>query len=90
MGAQATNHDQHGHGAQRDNAIGQRQAHHGQIERVQPGDDPGFLVADPGRQEQAAQRRRDGEGGYQPTGDGVGIGLRHRAENMAFDAAERE
>src|SRR5262245_23480576 len=42
------------------------------------------------RQQHGAKRRRDREGGDQTAGQGVGVGLRHRPEDVAFDSAQGE
>ncbi len=57
---------------------------------MQLADQPSVLFPHSRRQEQRAERRRDREGGDQSAGDGIGVGFRHRAKNMALDAAERE
>ena len=41
-------------------------------------------------QQRGGERRGDGEGRQQRADDGVGVGLRHRAEDAALDAAQRE
>jgi hypothetical protein len=57
---------------------------------VQHAHHPGFGLAHVLGQQDGADRRRHGEGREQAARQGIGIGLRHRAEDVPFDAAERE
>ena len=86
----ACDHQQHDHAADHDDPVAQRESGHRRIDVVQEADDKGFLLIHLARQQQRAQRRGHGEGGQQPTGDGVGVGFRHRPEDVTFDAAEGE
>ena len=47
-------------------------------------------MADRVGQQQRRERRRDGEGREQAAGQRVGVGPRHRAEDVALDARQRE
>ena len=76
---------------QRHDAVGQREvAAPARRRRRRPRTSRVSAFPDDLRQQQRTQRRRDREGGDQAAGDGIGIGLRHRAEDVAFDAGQRE
>jgi hypothetical protein len=53
-------------------------------------DDPGLLVLHRFRQEQCAECGRDRECGNQAAANRIGIGFRHRPENVALNATQRE
>ena len=53
-------------------------------------DREGFDFLDMGRQQDRGQHRRHGEGGDDGAEQRVGIGPRHRPEDLAFDALHRE
>jgi hypothetical protein len=50
----------------------------------------GFHLLDPFRQQDRGQHRRHGEGRDHRADQGVGIGARHRAENLTFHALHGE
>ena len=57
---------------------------------MQPSHYPGFGFLDVRGKNDRAQRRSNRKGREQPTRQGIGIGLGHRAEDVAFDTAQRE
>ena len=71
-------------------AVGDGEVQRRGIQAVQHAHDPGFGFAHVLGQQDGADRRRHGESREQAAGQRIGIGLRHRPEDMAFDAAERE
>ena len=74
----------------REPAPRQHDGDHASIEPAQAAHDDGLGLRHLLRQEQRSQRRRDGEGGQKAARQGVGVGLGHRAEDVAFDARQRE
>ena len=82
-------HQPHGAG-HHDLAVRQRPFQHRHVEPVEELDDPRFGFVDVRRQDDRTQGRRHGEGGEQAAGQRIGIGARHRAKDVALDAAQRE
>ena len=82
--------DQHAGRDQHHPAAGERPAQRRHVDAVQPAHDQGFGLLDMGGQDDRAQRRRHREGRKQSAGQRIGIGARHRREDVAFDAAQRE
>ena len=81
---------EHDGAGDREHPVGDGEVQHRRIQAVQHAHDPGFGFAHVVGQQDGADRRRHGERREQAAGQGIGIGLRHRAEDVAFDAAERE
>ena len=83
-------HQEHGHAAQSDDAVIEREPERGFIDFPGPEHQEGFSLFDISRQDHRAEGDGDGEGGQEAAGDGVGIGLGHWAEDVAFDARQGE
>ena len=75
---------------QHDAAACQRAAQHRNIDSVQEAHEEGFGLLDMRGQDDRAQRRRYRKRRKQPARQRIGIGPRHRAEDIALDAAQRE
>ena len=69
-------------------SIVDRPGQHRHVDAMQERHDPGFGFLHMRRQDQRAERRRHREGRQQAAGQRIGIGPRHRSENIAFDAAQ--
>ena len=91
---QAAAHDGHDHEPDRARhhqlAVADRPVQHRHVEPMQQRHDPGFGFVHMRRQDDRAQRRRDREGREQAAGQRIGIGPRHRPEDIALDAAQGE
>ena len=71
-------------------ADAQRQPQHRRIDRADGADHDGFGLLDMLGQEEGGQHGRDGEGRKQRADERVGIGPRHRAEDLPFHALHGE
>ena len=65
-------------------------AQHRQIKPAQEHHDAGLGFLHVRRQNDRTQRRRHRKGRKQAAGQRIGVGPRHRSEDVAFDAAQRE
>ncbi|MCY1171704.1 hypothetical protein D9M73_118250 [compost metagenome] len=74
----------------RQHAIAQRKGGGRFVQAAQPRDDPCLHLGQFIGQQHRRQHRRDREGRDQAAGNGIGIGLCHRPEDMALDARQRE
>ncbi len=83
-------HQQHDGNADHRRLVTNREAQHRRVDAMQRAHHQRLGLLHVLGQYQRAQRRRDGERRDQAAGQRIRIGLRHRAEDVAFDAAQRE
>ena len=71
-------------------SFAQRPAQHWRVNCAQAAHQDGFYLADALGKQKRRETRRDDERRQQRANESVSVGLRHRAENLSFDALHGE
>ncbi|OIQ81495.1 hypothetical protein GALL_367400 [mine drainage metagenome] len=90
VGCQRRQRQQQQQATQGRGSVSERPFHQRLVCAPQAADDEGFDFFHPLRQQQRGQGGRNRKGGEQAAGNGIGIGRRHRPEDVAFDSRQGE